>query len=363
MQPIDAPAITIVDIQGATYAGGAYVYGPLGAVAVVANTPFRIHFDRLLRPDTATRQSLCLQPLSKPVVNSADCADGVFLEPAYDPVRRELTYRQSPSKPPLMAGGHYRLTTYVPTEASPAGFRSFEGTPLGASVTVLFTVSTDAGPPPTYDVVSSADHFYTSPAPTCTKTCNPLCTARFGANDPREQPCEIACLAACPRSVSDILGQNGCALNYCHGPTQDGGAFEPEGLVMSSIAELHATAIGRVAHETQTGEEPRVVNDAPSRFGRAMPVLEAFSPGNSYLVYKLLANRQTRLANPFPGTPDPPPDGGDWGEAPEVRRLRTTLVVGLPMPPAGNAAYLRDGEIEWLSEWLLQGAPTPPKAQ
>jgi hypothetical protein len=350
-QPVDAPPIYVTDVAAATsVADGVLVYGPLGSGAVIANSPLKVHFDRLLQPGTATRQALCVQPLQKTVLSSADCTAGVFFEVAYDPVRREATYRQSPANPPLAAGPTYRLTTYIPSDANPGGFRAFEGTPIGKVFSADFTVSGDP-PPSTYDTISTADHFCTGPAPTCLDDCAPACIKKFGIVDPQEQPCEIACLAACPRGVTDILGRNGCAVATCHGPTADAGDVEPMGLVMSSNAALHATAIGRVAHETQDGEQARVPNESPPRFGRAMPILDPGSPGNSYLIYKLLANYQTKPEVPFLDTPP-------GGEAPEVRRVRTTLIAGMPMPPSGSEAYLRDGEIEWLAEWLLQGAPT-----
>ena len=81
-----------------------------------------------------------------------------------------------------------------------------------------------------------------------------------------------------------------------------------------------------------------------------MPVIDPSVPGNSYLVYKLLANPHTPLEVPFPGPA---------GEEPhEVGRLRATIVTGMPMPPStAPAAALRDGEAEWIAEWILQGAP------
>ena len=79
---------------------------------------------------------------------------------------------------------------------------------------------------------------------------------------------------------------------------------------------------------------------------RAMPILDPTFPGNSYLLYKLLASHDTPLENP----PDPV----------EVDRLRRSLVVGMPMPPStAQGAFLRAGEAEWISVWLAQGAPTP----
>jgi hypothetical protein len=80
------------------------------------------------------------------------------------------------------------------------------------------------------------------------------------------------------------------------------------------------------------------------------------------LVYKVLANPHTALVIGFPN-----PAGLD--EAPEITRLRNAVVVGMPMPPDNGTAALRGasanrpdmGEAEWLSEWLLQGAPVVEK--
>jgi len=239
---------------------------------------------------------------------------GAFLEPAYDPVRREVVYRQRPSFPRLTANTAYEITAYVALDPTQFGFRSFDGVPLAEIARFELNVQDDGGHPTPYDVPPTADHFCTPPAP--------------GA-----------------RGVRDILGPGGCGYSPCHG-----GSAPPEGLNLGSAAGLSATAIGQSAHGTQLGERGRTADETPSRFGRAMPILDRGVPGNSYLVYKLLADPQAKLEVPFPS------DGG--AVPPEVKRIQDSIIAGMPMPPSnGWTAALREGEAEWVAEWILQGAP------
>jgi hypothetical protein len=297
------------------------VYEPLapdGTTQVLTTTAFKIRFDRLLLPGTATRQSICLQPLVKKVIGPQDCNAGVFLEPSYDPVRHEVAYRQVPANPPLAAGIAYTLTAYVAVDPTAAGFRSIEGTALPELARFDLGVQDDGENPPPFDTGPAGDHFCVGPSPGCTGD-------------------------TCVRSVSAIFG--GCGVSTCHG-----GAQPAEGLALSSAAGLAATALGHAAHDTQTGEHARDPDESPARFGRAMPVIDPRAPGNSYLLYKLLASSRTPLEVPFPG-----PAGE---EPPEVRRIRTNVIAGMPMPPSNApAAALRPGEAEWISDWIQQGAP------
>jgi hypothetical protein len=268
-------------------------------------------------PVTATRQAICVQSLLNHPASLADCPEAVFLEPTYDPVLREATFRQSPMDPPLTPGTAYELTVFVADTPATSGFLSFDGTPLPAIARFEFGVSANRGHPPQYDVISQVNHYCHGPVYGCKGE-------------------------GCPRSVAQIFGSQGCGVASCHG-----GSPLSEGLGLDTPAHLAATAIGRTAHETQDGENAQIPDESPPRFGRAMPVLDPAAPGNSYLVYKLLANPDTPLENPFPGG------------AAELARMQEKIVVGMPMPPsqAPNAALL-PGEPEWLSEWILQGAPT-----
>jgi hypothetical protein len=248
-----------------------------------------------------------------PVKSINDCASGAWFEPAYDPVRIEVTYRQRSDNPPLLLGDTYELTTYVAIQDGDFGFRTFEGVGLGEEKVIEFSVQRTQGPWP-YDPISKADHFCQGPDPTCTG-------------------------AACARPVSKMLA--GCAYAGCHAGDRSTAA---EGLMLDTPADLLATAIGYTAHETQEGENGTTPDQSPPRFGRSMPILDPGAAGNSYLLYKLLANPRVPL-------PVKLSDG-------ERDRVRTQIVVGMPMPPSTKPqALLLPGEPEWLSEWIVQGAP------
>jgi hypothetical protein len=311
---------------------------PTGDAGVLSTSAFKVRFDRLLLPMTATRQAVCLQSVAAPVTSAAQCGAGVTLQPSYDPVKREITYRQPPGQAPLITGVLYKLSVYAAVQDTDNGVRSMEGIPLAAQQQVNFNVAPNPGgqvPPP--DVVSTADHYCKTPDPTCLDVNN------------------------CPRAVSVILGGGGCAQGGCHAGNGDGGATE--GMELGTAYGLLTTAINHVAHETETGEAASTAQPASLRFGRAMPIIDPGVPGESYLVYKLLANPNNPLVLPFPN-----PSG--LAEAPEITRLRNAVVVGMPMPPTNaSLPFLRQaspgrpdmGELEWLSEWLLQGAPVVEK--
>ena len=325
---------------GATsVADGRLVYtslAPNGASEILSTSALKIRFDRLLHPGSATRQAICLQPVLHEVTTIADCAAGLFLEPAYDPVRREVVYRHPPGQR-LTPGLVYQLTAYSSLSVAEAGFRSFEGTPLEGVSRHAFSVRQDGDPKPPRDDIPTADHFCNSADPQCFSRCKASCTDGCGSDDGCLGPCLDACANDCPRSIHDLLG--GCAFSSCHGGPQPAA-----GLDMRSGSALTATAIGHAAHGTQTSGGAHVVEANPSRFGRAMPLVERGAPGNSYLVYKLLANPGTPLEVPFPTA--------------ELQRVQSTLVVGAPMPPSqAVTARLRALEAEWIAEWIFQGAP------
>jgi hypothetical protein len=313
----DGPPLHVERVLVATsVADGVPQYEPLaadGSTKVLSTTSFRVQVDRPILPITATRQALCVQPLLGLVVGLNDCRAGVFLSPTYDPVRREIVFRLRDDVAPLAAGTKYQLSAYVAIADDDPGLRTIEGVGLEKPVQIELGVADDpGGVVPPRDPGPTGDHFCAPPDPACTGD-------------------------GCARGVASILG--GCAFKGCHGATDSA-----MGLDMSSAASLLATAIGRTAHETQTGEHARDLDQSPPRFGRAMPILDPKVAGNSYLVYKLLANPATPLERPL----DPA----------DITRLQSEVVVGAPMPP-DNAplAGLRAGEAEWIAEWLMQGAP------
>ena len=121
--------------------------------------------------------------------------------------------------------------------------------------------------------------------------------------------------------------------------------------------------------EPDAGEQATVGDVSPDRFGRAMPLIDPGNPGNSYLLYKLLANplnhrRSSRgvLADPEGGFEEP-------ALGLEIDRLRDSVVVGLPMPattsadptslvnpeddPFGEASL---GTMRLIQAWIANGA-------
>lgn len=289
------------------------MYEPLaadGTTRVLRTSPLKIRFDRILLPNSVTRQAVCVQPVLRKVTSPADCVAGIFLEPAWDPVRLTATYRLSPDNPPLAANTVYELTAYIPPDpTSVFGFRTFDGNTLPALVRFDFNVQEETAP---FDEGPVGDHFCTAPVPGC-------------AGDD------------CARSVADVLGPDGCGS--CHG-----GGAPAEGLDLASPAGIAATALGQAAHGSQSGGGARDPEESPLHFGRSMPLLDPRVPGNSYLVYKLIANPGAPLARAIP--------------AAEIGRVRDTLITGMPMPPdTAPHAALRPGEPEWIADWIFQGAP------
>lgn len=320
-QPLDTPPIHITAILAATSATGdspaRLAYTPLapdGLTSVVGTTAFRIRFDRLLAPVSAARQSVCLQPLLKDVRSPGDCTIPLYLEPTYDPVRREATFRQSPMAAPLTSGILYEISAYTALDEAAPGFRSFDGAPLPTVVRYELGVLAVSDPPPPADPLPTADHYCTPPDPAC-----------LGA--------------ACARSVAAVLA----ACGTCHG------AEPAAGLDLATAAGLASTAFGQPAHGSETGENAGDPDTVGLRFGRAMPIIDPGAPGNSYLLYKLVANPHNPLTVPFAGPPGATP--------PEVLRAQRTIIAGLPMPPDASGVTLRAREAEWISDWILQGAP------
>ncbi len=285
------------------------------ASLVVPSSSLRLRFDRFLLPSTIIRQAVCLQPSLDDVETYTGCTDGVFLQPSYDPVRREVVLRQEPGSR-LALDTLYKLTLFSPniegdcTPDAPlsCGILAFDRAPLEQAYTFTFqTVAIDPGAVP-------------DEAPPPADFCG-------------------------PDGVVGALA--GCAYSPCHAPP-----LTSAGLDLSDTYALDTTAINHVAHQTQVGQSADDPEATPSRFGRAMPIIDASdrgtsgSPGNSYMLYKLLTGPSVEGA-PDDIRPDPE----------EIARLRASVVVGLPMSPDGSV--LSPAQLLALSHWIARGAPTP----
>ncbi len=253
-----------------------------------------------------------------PITAAKDCANGVLLEPSYDPVRRRITYRQPLTSAGLVPGTHYTVSVFPPPDDGTLnGIEAFDGAPLEQAASRTFTTravepaGTIVEPPPS--VVFCGD-----------------------------------------MSLSTKLFRDTCATNGCHtglGKEDHGLVLGPaEGLDFSSLAQIRATAVSHVAHETQTGEHAAASEVSPSLFGRAMPILDPTRPGNSYALYKLLA----RADNGAPGSTP----ALEKKRLADIDQLRAVVVVGMPMPPPDGRDKIDQAQLEQLSDWIAQGAPT-----
>jgi hypothetical protein len=133
------------------------------------------------------------------------------------------------------------------------------------------------------------------------------------------------------------------------------------GLDLTTAEGIADTALGVVAHETDLGPEAGEVQLGADPLGLGMPRIDPASPGNSYLLYKLLANdRFSAGADPC-ATRYNAPVPADCAAAShaEIQRLRATLVRGAPMPlgPDGPRERLDDADLATLVDWIAGGAP------
>jgi hypothetical protein len=346
---------------------------------VLSTTSFTIRFDRFLLPSTVIRQSICVQSKYGPVDTSADCEgpSELFLEPTYDPTRREVTYRQAESGPRLQAGQKYQLTVLPPpdTVLAGGGFRAFDGAPLAAPVVFQFETVAVTPANATLEAPVAGDLFCKAEAcekdcaasaqvtscvgacPDCVATClcdpaAPECTNNCPMGDDTcrkacnaclncEPACQTTCLAEkCPLNILTSL--SACVFGGCHQSNAQLGAAM--GLDLSTPDAIAMTAINQVANQTQQGENADEPDRSPIRFGRAMPIIDPLNPGNSYLLYKLAVGMSAT------GDAAPTPD--------EIARLRGSVVVGMPMPPKPGVP-IRPIDMSAIAEWISQGAPMP----
>ncbi len=297
---------------------------------VTTTTSLRLRFDRFLLPASALRQSVCLRSDTATVEAFDQCAGAVFLEPAYDPVRREVTYRLRPGEP-LAPDTEYKLTVFGAVDPrAVAGFRAFDGARL-ENTAYQFSFRTNAADP-----AGTADEVGPQGDTFCK---NDPCVTACGADQD--------CAALCPVGAFIAL-RNGCGFKGCHKPGDDVGAAM--GMDLSDPSGIALTAVGHNAHHSQQGERADDPDLAPvlgdaRRFGRAMPLIAPGSPGNSYILYKIIAGFDRSVYAADERLPPVSPD--------EIARLRASVVGGMPMPP-GSA--IDAGEIASISAWIAQGA-------
>lgn len=309
-----------------------------GSTRPITGTSIRVRVDRFLDPVSASRQAICVQSSTAVIDSFEECSAGLILRPSYDPMTRTVSYFLETDTTRLAPDTLYRVSLFRSEGETGFGLRAFDGAPLGGLFAVELTTEADsAADPGVTEGPNLGINF-------CRKSdCLRGCAERTDAQ---------ACAATCTTGAQEVLDT--CAYSGCHQATTEGGQA-PMGLDMFSADGLQMTAIARVAHGTARGPAGQTPDVAGLAFGRAMAIIAPGDPGNSYLLYKVLAN--------------PAFSAGDPTLAPgESERLRSSFVVGAPMPPTfpGNAepprpasnAPMSPENAAILSQWIAAGADT-----
>ncbi|WP_437593166.1 hypothetical protein [Sorangium sp. So ce1000] len=356
LQPIDAPPVQLIEARATTNLDQNYqpirtALDPGGTTTVLSTASFVLKFDRFLLPGAISAESVCVSgDLGKQVKTYADCVNPVALAPTYNPVQREVIFRQIEGMTGLVPGTRYALTVLKPAdEAAPSGIRAFDGAPLGSSTRIEFSVAATNPPQAMPERPPSGDFF-------CQRDLECVAATADCQGDPPKDPTCTACVRGAAYQLFACIG--------CH---SDGSAAEGLNLnvgppTFNRIEPLLETAIGRAAHQTQMGEKAHVAEASPERFGRAMPLIDPGNPGNSYLLYKILIGQSAF-------DPSLPADAAEKLRE-ETERLQAAFVVGMPMPPPPsnpgfwfhpqtpdnqNVTPYVDG-MDILSAWILDGA-------
>jgi hypothetical protein len=292
----------------------------------------RIRFDRFLDPATAVRQSIQVTGGTFDPDGGAALAGNNFLEPIYDVVERVVTFRLPRVKD---ANGNeqqalwqprvrYTVTLSVPSDSG--GFRAWDGTGLSETVTFSFTTADDASSVPDPKEATSAKIAFCS-----------SCSAN------KKTP-----------GINEFFS-GACVQGPCHSPAASKGPAS--GLDLSSGAIIKKAVLGQSAHGTLSSPTA-FAQDSNGKFGRNMPLIDPGSPGNSYVIYKILINErlwETTEESAYAafGLGDLRPS------AEELARLRGFVSIGEPMPLDGK---LSPTDVRFLQTWIAQGAPVEDNA-
>jgi hypothetical protein len=244
------------------------------------------------------------------------------LTPRYDLVERVVSY-DLPTGVFLQPNTHYTAEFVVPTPEADFGFRAFDSAELddATELRLSFLTSNQRKPPPPSE-----------PTGTCADA-----VRAFGEH---------------------------CASAGCHNATD-----RKMDLDLSEANGVVSTAVGRVAHQAETGRETGVPLQNPARFGVAMPRIDPGRPDNSYLMYKLVtapenyraAAADSELCETSHLAPVDP-DACVPASPEENERLREWFLRGLAMPrPLGDSEprFLVKSELRRIESWIRSGASCP----
>lgn len=288
-----------------------------------------LRFDRFLLPSTAVRNSISFFTGAASNFVPAD-RSGPEIIPAYDPLERVVTF-SLPGDVTLQPNTLYTVVIPIASTDDAVGFRAFDGAPLAGDEPLRLSFRTsdarEVDPPEPPAEVSCADF---------------VCTA-FGQ---AEAGCELPIAS-------------GCAAANCHGAPDT----EPRmGLSLASPDAVAASAVTRVAHQTETGPTTGRTFQSPPRFGMAMPLIDPTRPSNSYLVYKLLLAPES-YQPAFEGEPCSryravvDPERCIQPDEAELARLREWFVRGEPMPLTDHEPrFVRADGVRQVLDFIAGGA-------
>lgn len=258
---------------------------------VPTNASLELRFDRFLLPGSGIASGVALYTGNPP-------ANGIGLNARYDLLERVVVLDPSRDMQPNTL---YTVEIVPGTDVS-RGFWAFDrGRLEEGELPFRFSFMTGSGPAPAAPL----------PAPS-TDTCDNMPSA--------------------------FAGCAGCHVTQEGGETSPPSKYPPMGLDLSSPGGLFYTAVGRVAHESETGDSVGGEGlRTPARFGVQMRVVDPGSPATSYLIYKLLQKPEnfrlgpsedceTSYHSPVAEGSCSPPDSA------EITRLREWFLRGDPMP-------------------------------
>ncbi len=275
---------------------------------IATNATLTFRFDRFLNPATVSRQAIRVY-----TGDPKTAAGPPPFEVAYDPVERVVEYRM-PSGYGFAPHTLYTLELVVPEAADDFGIRAFDDAPLAES-----------------DL--------------------PLHTSFFTGDGPGDVPAVSA--PTCSQIVRGVFANN-CTGSQCHqrighafkdqGKNVDLGAA-PYGLWLDSPANILATAIGKVAHETELGDRSGGAPEVKgARFGVRMALVDPRNPGGSYLLFKLLLGSDNYCPV--------------WSDSGECIGVAASTHAFLPLPK-GHSVRPDQAELDRLREWFVRGEPMP----
>lgn len=315
--------------------------GPDPDCVMPPNGSIVLRFDRFLNPATVNRQAIRVYS------GDPDAFSGLLFNVAYDPVERVVEFKL-PGGYAYHPGALYHYELVVAQSPDDFGIQAFDGAPLAAD---------DARLRASFVVADAPVELPSEPAPpTCADIVQHVFSSELGG----------CTTASCHRSSGNVVAG------------QDLGAA-PHGLWLDSRANVRNTAIGRIARQTEIGDESggRPETRGP-RFGVRMALIAPKNPGASYLLYKLLRNPRNFEAcgsggqGPFCTDADPHvtahpalPLGKRQTVAPspeELERLREWFVRGDPMPldPKGLGLSIGLDGLRAVSAFIADGAACSP---